>query len=302
MQRPELRASARSPSRGRYGTKLGEGEGGRCAHSLGACSRAVGECDLGRSRGLLPAGIGARAHGRVPGGDRRLHDGAQLLPDARAGRARRRLLRLPCSDHGAHGRVAACGRDLPGGVAGESAPMLARIVATGELGYVYALRGEPRRGRGLLAKALAFARQNGPFGLEIETTHALARVESSRRGTTKRRADARAPRTVADAGGGALLGLGVPLGGDALRPPRRRGERGRVRGCACPDRRGDGRRGGCGRARTRPRRARIAQRGRGRRRAAVRPGARALRHTPAPYDRAETQVRAAVAFAAVGSR
>jgi len=51
------------------------------------------------------------------------------------------------------------------------------MVATGELGYVYALRGEPGRGRRLLAEALAFARQNGPFGLEVETTHGLARVE-----------------------------------------------------------------------------------------------------------------------------
>jgi len=55
--------------------------------------------------------------------------------------------------------------------------MIARMVATGELGYVYVLRGEPGRGRRLLAEALAFARQNGPFGLEVETTHALARVE-----------------------------------------------------------------------------------------------------------------------------
>ena len=60
---------------------------------------------------------------------------------------------------------------------GEAAPMFARMIATGELGYVHALRGEPRRGRRLLPEALAFARQNGPFGLEVETTHALARVE-----------------------------------------------------------------------------------------------------------------------------
>jgi DNA-binding NarL/FixJ family response regulator len=59
----------------------------------------------------------------------------------------------------------------------EAAPTFARMVATGELGYVYALRGEPGRGRRLLAEALAFARQNGPFGLEVETTHGLARVE-----------------------------------------------------------------------------------------------------------------------------
>jgi DNA-binding NarL/FixJ family response regulator len=62
-------------------------------------------------------------------------------------------------------------------LAGKTAPTVARMVATGELGYVCALRGEPGRGRRLLAEALAFARPNGPFGLEVETTHALARVE-----------------------------------------------------------------------------------------------------------------------------
>lgn len=60
---------------------------------------------------------------------------------------------------------------------GEAAPSLARMVATGELGHVYALRGEPGRARRLLAEALAFARQNAVFGLEIEATQALARVE-----------------------------------------------------------------------------------------------------------------------------
>jgi DNA-binding NarL/FixJ family response regulator len=58
-----------------------------------------------------------------------------------------------------------------------AAPPLARMVATGELGHVYALRGEPGRARRLLAEALAFARQNALFGLEIETTYGLARVE-----------------------------------------------------------------------------------------------------------------------------
>ena len=62
-------------------------------------------------------------------------------------------------------------------VLAEEAAPVARMVATGELGYVYALRGEPGRGRRLIAEALAFARQNGPIGLEVETTHALARVE-----------------------------------------------------------------------------------------------------------------------------
>lgn len=60
---------------------------------------------------------------------------------------------------------------------GEAAPALARMVAAGELGHVYALRGEPGRARRLLAEALAFARQSGVFGLEIEATQGLARVE-----------------------------------------------------------------------------------------------------------------------------
>src|SRR5262249_828271 len=67
--------------------------------------------------------------------------------------------------------------EICGGVLAGAAAPLARMVATGQLGYVYALRGEPGRARRMLAEALAFARQNGPFGLEVETTHALARVE-----------------------------------------------------------------------------------------------------------------------------
>src|SRR5262249_35160115 len=58
-----------------------------------------------------------------------------------------------------------------------AAPPLARMVATGELGHVYALRGEPGRARRLLAEALAVARQNAIFGLEIETTPGLARLD-----------------------------------------------------------------------------------------------------------------------------
>jgi len=114
------------------------------------------------------------------------------------------------------------------------------MVATGELGYVYALRGEPGRGRRLIAEALAFARQNGPIGLEVETMHALARVEEldpadgdaggRMRGFLER---------WQNAGGGALLGLGVPLGGDPVRPPRPWPGRGRLRGRAREDRRYD---------------------------------------------------------------
>ena len=59
----------------------------------------------------------------------------------------------------------------------QAAPALARMVAAGELGHVYALRGEPGRGRRLLAEALAFARRNTLIGLEVEATQGLARVE-----------------------------------------------------------------------------------------------------------------------------
>jgi DNA-binding NarL/FixJ family response regulator len=51
------------------------------------------------------------------------------------------------------------------------------MVASGELGFVHALRGEPGRARRLLGEALSFARQNGVFGLEVEVTHALARLD-----------------------------------------------------------------------------------------------------------------------------
>jgi DNA-binding SARP family transcriptional activator len=59
----------------------------------------------------------------------------------------------------------------------EAAPPLARMVAAGELGRVHAFRGELGRARRLLAEALAFAKQHGIFGLEVEVSHGLARVE-----------------------------------------------------------------------------------------------------------------------------
>jgi ATP/maltotriose-dependent transcriptional regulator MalT len=58
-----------------------------------------------------------------------------------------------------------------------SAPPLARMVAGGELGHVHVLRGESRRGRRLLAEALTYARQTALFGLEVEATQGLARVD-----------------------------------------------------------------------------------------------------------------------------
>jgi ATP/maltotriose-dependent transcriptional regulator MalT len=187
-------------------------------------------------------------------------------------------------------------------LAGEAAPF-ARMVATGELGYVYALRGEPGRARHLLAEALAFARPNGPFGLEVETTHALARIEEL-----------------------------DPAGGDAGERMRRFLERWHTReeghysvsafrwAATLFARRGNGPdAGACADAL-----ARIAAATgdteavaalahalgelallNGDADGAVQQFTQALEllaEVPAPHDRAETQVRAAVAFAAAGAR
>jgi tetratricopeptide (TPR) repeat protein len=141
-----------------------------------------------------------------------------------------------------------------------AAPPLARMVATGELGHVYALRGEPGRGRRLLAEALAFARQTALFGLEVEATQGLARVEELEAKGDAAAARMRTLGALAGAGRAALLGLGVPLGGDAVRPPRRRSGRGCLRGRAGKDRRHHRRHRGRGRTRTLPRRARPAER------------------------------------------
>ena len=55
----------------------------------------------------------------------------------------------------------------------ESAPQFARMVATGELAHVQVLRGDTGRARRMLTESLAFATQNGVFGLETETTVAF---------------------------------------------------------------------------------------------------------------------------------
>jgi DNA-binding NarL/FixJ family response regulator len=57
------------------------------------------------------------------------------------------------------------------------APALARMVAAAELGIVSVLRGETRRTRRLLSDSFAFARRNQVFGLEIEAAHGLARAD-----------------------------------------------------------------------------------------------------------------------------
>jgi predicted ATPase/DNA-binding NarL/FixJ family response regulator len=58
------------------------------------------------------------------------------------------------------------------------APATARMVAAAELGIVYVLRGETRRTRRLLSDSLAFARRNQRFGLEVEAAHGLARADA----------------------------------------------------------------------------------------------------------------------------
>jgi DNA-binding NarL/FixJ family response regulator len=61
---------------------------------------------------------------------------------------------------------------------GGDAPALARMVAAAELGIVSVLRGETRRTRRLLADSLGFARRNQLFGLEVEAAHGLARADA----------------------------------------------------------------------------------------------------------------------------
>jgi DNA-binding CsgD family transcriptional regulator len=58
------------------------------------------------------------------------------------------------------------------------APALARMVAAAELGIVAVLRGETRRTRRLLSDSLAFSRRNQLFGLEVEAAHGLARADA----------------------------------------------------------------------------------------------------------------------------
>ena len=160
----------------------------------------------------------------------------------------------------------------------EAAPPLARMVAAGELGRVHAFRGEPGRARGLLAEALAFARQNGIFGLEIEVTHGLARVEhlgakdeeaAERMRALVERWQAREERHYSVS---ALRWATTFFAG-------REDERG-AGSCAdglCEDRRRDRRHRGGGGTRACARRARTAERRCGRRGPAVHAGARATR-------------------------
>ncbi len=58
------------------------------------------------------------------------------------------------------------------------APANARMVAAAELGIVSVLRGETRRTRRLLSDSLGFARRNELFGLGVEAAHGLARANA----------------------------------------------------------------------------------------------------------------------------
>ncbi|HEY2959723.1 MAG TPA: AAA family ATPase [Actinomycetota bacterium] len=58
------------------------------------------------------------------------------------------------------------------------APAAARMVAATELGIVSVLRGETRRTRRLLSDGLAFGRRDQRFGLEVEAAHGLARANA----------------------------------------------------------------------------------------------------------------------------
>jgi DNA-binding NarL/FixJ family response regulator len=59
----------------------------------------------------------------------------------------------------------------------DDAPPNARMVAAAELGIVRVLRGETKRTRRLLSDSLAFARRGQRFGLEVEAAHGLARAD-----------------------------------------------------------------------------------------------------------------------------
>jgi predicted ATPase/DNA-binding NarL/FixJ family response regulator len=58
------------------------------------------------------------------------------------------------------------------------APATARMVAAAELGIVSVLRGETRRTRRLLADSHGFARRNELFGLEVDAAHGLIRADT----------------------------------------------------------------------------------------------------------------------------
>jgi hypothetical protein len=58
------------------------------------------------------------------------------------------------------------------------APATARMVAAAELGIVYVLRGETRRTRRLLSDSFAFGRRNELFGLEVDAAYGLARADA----------------------------------------------------------------------------------------------------------------------------
>jgi len=70
--------------------------------------------------------------------------------------------------------VEVCGTVLDAG----DAPATARMVAAAELGFVYVLRGETKRARRLLADSFAFSRRSELFGLEVEAAHGLARADA----------------------------------------------------------------------------------------------------------------------------
>jgi DNA-binding CsgD family transcriptional regulator len=60
----------------------------------------------------------------------------------------------------------------------DDTPATARMVAAAELGIVYVLRGETRRTRRLLADSHGFGRRNELFGLEVDAAHGLVRADA----------------------------------------------------------------------------------------------------------------------------
>jgi len=62
-------------------------------------------------------------------------------------------------------------------VGSRESPLVARMVAAGELGLIQAARGTARGTRARLAEAFGFARESELFGLEVDSAYGLARVD-----------------------------------------------------------------------------------------------------------------------------
>ena len=62
-------------------------------------------------------------------------------------------------------------------VGSRESPLVARMVAAGELGLIQAARGARTGTRGLLSEAFGFAKENELFALEVDSAYGLARLD-----------------------------------------------------------------------------------------------------------------------------